>query len=88
MLRPKILSTGLLLIARHVAVNNYELNNDAPLMPLYFCRQNQNAKNIGNFTTLFKHHNFGTHLKGIETSFQVVSLFSKSLHFSVSYITF
>jgi hypothetical protein len=32
-------------------------------------------KNIGNFTTLLKSHNIGTHLKGIETSFQVVPLF-------------
>jgi hypothetical protein len=40
---------------------------------------------IGNFTTLLKPHNIGTHLKGIETSFQVVSLFLKSLHFWASY---
>jgi hypothetical protein len=53
----------------------------------YFCHQNQNAKNIGNFTTLLKPHNIGTHLKGIETSFQVVPLFLKSFHFWVSYIT-
>jgi hypothetical protein len=31
---------------------------------VYFCPQNQNAKNIGNFTTLLKPHNIGTHLKG------------------------
>jgi hypothetical protein len=43
--------------------------------------------NIGNFTTLLKPHNIGTHLKGIETSFQVVPLFFKSFHFCVSYIT-
>jgi hypothetical protein len=30
-----------------------------------FCHQNQNAKNIGYFTTLLKPHNIGTHLKGI-----------------------
>jgi hypothetical protein len=30
----------------------------------------------------------GTHLKGIETSFQVVPLFLKSFHFWASYITF
>jgi hypothetical protein len=44
---------------------------------VYFCHQNQNAKNIGNvtLTTLLKPHNIGTHLKGTETSFQVVSLF-------------
>jgi hypothetical protein len=56
--------------------------------PVYFCHQNQNAKNIGNFATLLKPHNIGTHLKGIETSFQVVPLFLKSFHFWVSYITF
>jgi hypothetical protein len=33
---------------------------------VYFCHQNQNAKNIGNFTTLLKPHNIGTHLKGID----------------------
>jgi hypothetical protein len=42
---------------------------------VYFCHQNQNAKNIGNFTTPLKPHNIGTHLKGIGTSFQVVLLF-------------
>jgi hypothetical protein len=55
---------------------------------VYFCHQNQNAKTIGNFTTPFKSHNIGTHLKGIETSFQVLLLFLKSFHFWVSYITF
>jgi hypothetical protein len=45
---------------------------------VYFCHQNQNAKNIGNFTTLLKPHNIGIHLKGIETSFQVVPLLLKS----------
>jgi hypothetical protein len=45
-------------------------------------------KNIGNFTTLLKPRNIGTHLKGIETSFQVVPLLLKSFHFWVSYITF
>jgi hypothetical protein len=54
-------------------------------MEVYFCHQNQNATNIGNFTTLLKPHNIGTHLKGIETSFQVV--FFKSFHFWASYIT-
>jgi hypothetical protein len=38
--------------------------------------------------TLLKAHNIGTHLKGIETSFPVVPLFLKSIHFWVSYITF
>jgi hypothetical protein len=38
--------------------------------------------------TPLKPHNIGTHLKGIETSFQVVPLFLKSFHFWVSYITF
>jgi hypothetical protein len=55
---------------------------------IYFCHQNQNAKNIGNFTTLLKPHNIGTDLKGIETSFQIIPLFSKSFHFWVNYITF
>jgi hypothetical protein len=55
-------------------------------MSLNLVYQNQNAKNIGNFTTLLKPHNIGTHLKGIETSFQVVPLFLKSFHFWVSYI--
>jgi hypothetical protein len=48
--------------------------------------QNQKAKNIVNFTTLLKPHNIGTHLKGIDTSFQVVPLFLKSFHFWASYI--
>jgi hypothetical protein len=48
----------------------------------------QKAKNIGNFTTPLKPHNIGTHLEGIETSFQVVPLFFKSFQFLVSYITF
>jgi hypothetical protein len=55
---------------------------------VYIYHQNQNAKNIGNFTTILKPHNIGTHLKGIETSFQVVPLFVESFHFWVSYITF
>jgi hypothetical protein len=46
------------------------------------------AKNIGNFMTPLKPHNIGTHLIGIETSFQVVPLFLKSFQFWVSYITF
>jgi hypothetical protein len=54
---------------------------------VYFCPQNKNAYNIGNFTTLLKPHNIGAHLKGIETSFQLVPLFLKSFHFWVSYIT-
>jgi hypothetical protein len=33
-------------------------------------------------------NNIGTHLKGIETSFQVIPLFLKSFHFWASYITF
>jgi hypothetical protein len=48
------------------------------------CHQNLNAKNIGNFTTLLKPHKIGTHLKGIETSFQVVPLYLKSFHVWVS----
>jgi hypothetical protein len=42
---------------------------------VYFCHQNQNAKYIGNFMALLKPQNISTHLKGIETSFQVVPLF-------------
>jgi hypothetical protein len=38
--------------------------------------------------TLLKPHNIGSHLKGIETSFQVVPLSLKSFHFWVGYITF
>jgi hypothetical protein len=46
---------------------------------VYFCHQNQNAKNIGNLMTLLKPHNIGTHLKGI------VPLFFKSYsYFGVS----
>jgi hypothetical protein len=55
---------------------------------VYFCHQNQNAKNIGNFTTRLKPHNIGTHLKGIETSFQVVTLLLESFHFWMSYWNF
>jgi hypothetical protein len=36
-------------------------------------------KNICNFTTPLKPHNIGTHLKSIETSFQVVPLYLKSV---------
>jgi hypothetical protein len=43
---------------------------------------------IGNFTTPSKPHNIGTHLKGIETSFQMVRLLLKSFHLWMSYITF
>jgi hypothetical protein len=57
-------------------------------MEVYFCHENQNAKNIGNFTTLLKPHNIGTHWKGIETSFQAVLLFLIFFLFWVSYITF
>jgi hypothetical protein len=32
-------------------------------------------ENIGNFTTLLKPHNIGTHMEGIETSFQVVPFY-------------
>jgi hypothetical protein len=41
-------------------------------MEVYFCHQSQKAKKIGNLTILhvLKPHNNGTHLKGIETSFQ------------------
>jgi hypothetical protein len=53
-----------------------------------FCHQNQNAKNIGNFTTRLKPHNIGTHLKGIETSFQLVPLFLKSFHFWEFYLVY
>jgi hypothetical protein len=50
---------------------------------VFFCHQNHNAKNIGNFWIPLKLHNIGTHLKGIETSFLVVPLFFKSFHFSI-----
>jgi hypothetical protein len=43
--------------------------------------QDQNAKNIGNFATLLKPHNIGTHLKSIETSFQVVPLLGELYQF-------
>jgi hypothetical protein len=33
-----------------------------------------NAKNIGNFMTLLKPRNIGTHLKGIETSFIIFEI--------------
>jgi hypothetical protein len=40
---------------------------------VYICHQSRNAKNIGNFMTLLKPlNNIGTHLKGMETSFQVL----------------
>jgi hypothetical protein len=54
-------------------------------MALRLLRSNAN---FTNFTTLLKPYNIGTHLKGIETSFQVVSLFLKSFHFWVNYFTF
>jgi hypothetical protein len=46
------------------------------------------SKNFGNFTTLLKAHNIDTHLKGIETSFQVIPLFLKSCYVWASYIGF
>jgi hypothetical protein len=46
------------------------------------------CKHIDNVMTLLKPHNIGTHLKGIDTSFQVAPLLLKSFHFWVSYITF
>jgi hypothetical protein len=48
-------------------------------LPVFQVGAKMNAKNIGNFTTLLKPHNIGTHLKGIETSFQVVPLFFEIL---------
>jgi hypothetical protein len=63
-----------------------------PFNPLwtevYFCHQNQNAKNIGILMTILKPHNIGTHLKDIETNFQVAPLFLKSFYLWASYITF
>jgi hypothetical protein len=61
-------------------------NEDNNLAAAFVTRQNRNAKNIGNLTTLLKPHNIGTHLEGIETSFQVVLW--KSFHVWASYITF
>jgi hypothetical protein len=55
---------------------------------LLFITRIRMQKKICNFTTLLKPYNIGTHLKGIETSFQVVPLFFKSFHVWVSYITF
>jgi hypothetical protein len=55
-------------------------------MEVHFCHQNQNAKNIGNFTTLL--WGFPITLKGIETSFQVVPLILNSFHFWASSSTF
>jgi hypothetical protein len=73
----------------HGIVSSQSLAISCPLRTeVYFCHQNQNEKYIGDFTTLLKPHNIGTHLKGIETSFQVVALFLKSFHFWASYITF
>jgi hypothetical protein len=35
---------------------------------IYFCHQNLNAKNTGNFMTLLKpHNNIGIHFKGTES---------------------
>jgi hypothetical protein len=48
-------------------------------------REVQNAKNIGNFTTPLKPHNIGTHLKGIESSFEVIPLFLEYFNFWVFY---
>jgi hypothetical protein len=49
-----------------------------PRAEVYFCHQDLDANNIGNFTTgtySIGTHNIGTHLKSIETSFQVGPLF-------------
>jgi hypothetical protein len=46
---------------------------------VYFCHQNQNENNIGNFTTSLKAHNIGTHLKII---FEILPLLGEL------YITF
>jgi hypothetical protein len=67
----------------HTCIVEYRILINPLRSEVYFCHQNQNAKNIGNLMTLLKPHNIGTHLKGIETSFQV-----KSFHFWASYITF
>jgi hypothetical protein len=75
------------LLSKTLSLNN----NCQHRMEVYFCHQNQNAKNIGNFTTLFEtQYNSGTRLKGqgIETSLQVVPLFLKSFHICVSYNSF
>jgi hypothetical protein len=70
-------------------IGTYWENFSNPLrMEVYFCYQNPNAKNIGNFTIPLKPHNIGTHLKGIETSCQMVLLFLKSFHGRASSITF
>jgi hypothetical protein len=41
---------------------------------VYFCHQNQNAKNIGNFMTVLKLHNIGPHLKGIWDKLSVATI--------------
>jgi hypothetical protein len=52
---------------------------------VYFCHQNQNAKNIGNFTTPLKPHNIGTHLKGKLSGgniiFEILSPLGELYHF-------
>jgi hypothetical protein len=45
-----------------------------------FVTKLSNAKNIGNFTTLLKPDNIGTHSKGIETSFWVLPLLAHHEH--------
>jgi hypothetical protein len=67
---------------------NYSSSKTLGLHYPEFVTKIRMQKNIGNFMTLLKPHNIGTHLKGIETGFQVVPLFLKPFHFWVSYITF
>jgi hypothetical protein len=47
-----------------VSLTRCNCNINPSRTEVYFCHQNQNAKNISNFTTLLKPHNIGTHLKG------------------------
>jgi hypothetical protein len=55
-----------------------EFDHRDKMYTVYVC--NGLHTNIGNMTTLLKPHNIGTHLKGIETSFQILPHLGELYH--------
>jgi hypothetical protein len=62
-----------------ISIRSTPISINRLMTEVFFCHQNQNAINIGYFTTPLKPHSIGTHMKGIETRFQVVPLFFEIL---------
>jgi hypothetical protein len=88
--KPKFLTLGQ--DSRHPpqAVHVWTTNPLNPSRKVYFCHQNQNAKYIGNFTTLLKPHNIGTRysferywdtLSGGTIIFYILPLLGELYHF-------